>query len=98
MKKIYTLLMVMLVATYVVAQTQVNYGSKVVILATPKLGGHFVKWSDGNAENPRFITVLDNVNLVAEFDYNDYTVEFESEKFTDEKSNITYRFVNLLKK
>ena len=50
MKKIYTLLMVMLVATYVVAQTQVNYGVKVVILATPKSGGHFVQTIKSNIE------------------------------------------------
>ena len=79
--------MVMLVATYVVAQTQVNYGVKVVILATPKSGGHFVKWSDGNTENPRVITVLDNVNLVAEFDYNDYTLTTQVN--SEERGSVT---------
>lgn len=49
-----------------------------------------------------YLTLIDNSfegdTFFPEFNYNNYTVEFESEKFTDEKSNITYKFVNLLKK
>jgi len=74
MKKIYTLLLGFGVALNVVAQMQVFQGTEINVKATPKSGAHFVKWSDGNTENPRVITVLDNVNLVAEFDPNDYTL------------------------
>ncbi len=74
MKKIYTLLLGFGVALNVVAQMQVSQGTEINVKATPKPGYRFIQWSDGNTENPRVITVLDNVNLVAEFDYNDYTL------------------------
>ena len=49
-----------------------------------------------------YLTLIDNSfedadTFFPEFDYNNYSVDFESEKFTDEKSNITYRFINLIK-
>lgn len=48
-----------------------------------------------------YLTLIDNSfegdTFFPQFDYNDYTIEFESKKFTDEKSNITYRFINLVK-
>ncbi|MDO5517261.1 MAG: dihydrofolate reductase [Clostridium sp.] len=33
-----------------------------------------------------------------EVNLDDYTISFESEKITDEKSNLTYQFIDLLKK
>jgi len=74
MKKIYTLLLGFGVALNVVAQMQVSQGTEIYVKAIPKPGYQFIQWSDSNTENPRVITVLDNVNLVAEFDYNDYTL------------------------
>lgn len=35
---------------------------------------HFVRWSDGNTENPRLVTVEDNVSYTAEFEPNLYTL------------------------
>ena len=67
MKKIYTLLMVMLVATCVVAQTQVYKGTQVKMTATPKTGYHFCQWNDGNLNATRTVTVNSNVNYVATF-------------------------------
>ena len=74
MKKIYTLLLGFGVALNVVAQMQVSQGTEINVKATPKPGYRFIQWSDGNTENPRSITVMDNVDLVAEFYYNDYTL------------------------
>lgn len=74
MKKIYTLLLGFGVALNVVAQMPVSQGTKINVKATPKPGYRFIQWSDGNIENPRSITVMDNVDLVAEFYYNDYTL------------------------
>jgi hypothetical protein len=74
MKKIYTLLLGFGVALNVVAQMQVSQGTEINVNAIPKPGYRFIQWSDGNIENPRSITVMDNVDLVAEFYYNDYTL------------------------
>ena len=37
------------------------------ISATPNYGYHFVKWSDGNTDNPRILTLTQNTILTAEF-------------------------------
>ena len=37
------------------------------ISATPNYGYHFVKWSDGNTDNPRTLTLTQNTTLTAEF-------------------------------
>lgn len=49
-----------------------------------------------------YLTLIDDSfenadTFFPQFNFNDYSVEFESEKFTDEKSNLTYRFINLMK-
>lgn len=47
-----------------------NKGTKIVLKATPAKAAYmFVKWSDGNTDNPREVTALENVELVAIFDY-----------------------------
>ena len=40
--------------------------TEIQIKATPDNGYHFVRWSDGNKENPRSITVTKNMELTAE--------------------------------
>lgn len=42
-------------------------GALVTLAAIPASGYHFVQWSDGNTENPRQITVTEDVSLTAEF-------------------------------
>ena len=44
--------------------------AEVIIEATAKKEACvFVKWSDGNTENPRTLTMTENLTLTAEFDY-----------------------------
>ncbi|MBQ4377211.1 MAG: C10 family peptidase [Bacteroidales bacterium] len=43
------------------------YGTNIQISATPAQGYTFFRWSDGNNENPRRLTVDDNIDLTAEF-------------------------------
>ena len=50
----------------------------VTLTAIPQLGCHFVKWSDGNAENPRTIKVIQDTTLIAEFAINQYNVTSNS--------------------
>ena len=42
-------------------------GSTVTLVATPKDGYKFVKWNDGDTQNPRIITVESDVDLEAIF-------------------------------
>ncbi|MDY4850392.1 MAG: InlB B-repeat-containing protein [Paludibacteraceae bacterium] len=44
-----------------------DYGAEAMLKATANEGYHFVKWSDGNTDNPRTITVTADVTLAAEF-------------------------------
>ncbi len=44
------------------------HGSTAVISATPDSGYKFVKWSDGNTQNPRNVTVNFNMSLSATFE------------------------------
>ena len=48
--------------------------ANVTIEAIANEGYHFVKWSDGNTENPRTIVVTEDVELMAEFAINQYEV------------------------
>ena len=42
-------------------------GAQVMIYAHPAAGFEFSQWSDGNTDNPRFITMTGEVNLTAQF-------------------------------
>ena len=55
-----------------------DYGTEITIEATANENYHFVRWSDGNTENPRTIKVTENINLTAEFIINQYQVEVKS--------------------
>ena len=52
-------------------------GSATTISATPFTGYHFVSWSDGNAANPRTVTVESNITYTAVFAPNIYSVTAE---------------------
>ena len=52
-------------------------GSTTMISATPFTGYHFVSWSDGNADNPRTVTVESNITYTAVFAPNIYSVTAE---------------------
>ena len=42
-------------------------GETVTLAAIPASGYHFVQWSDGNTDNPRQVTVTEDMSLTAEF-------------------------------
>jgi len=52
--------------------TYVN-GTKLSVSAEANYGYHFVKWSDGNTDNPRTIILYKDMNLTAIFAPNTYT-------------------------
>lgn len=71
MKKILTIVLMGLLAGYAYCDEVVEEGLHcemiVQITATPADGYEFVQWSDLNIENPRSITIQDNVTLTAMF-------------------------------
>lgn len=44
-----------------------DYGTVIEISATPFADYEFVRWDDGNTDNPRFITVTEDATYMAEF-------------------------------
>ena len=46
--------------------------------ATPDYGYHFVKWSDGNTDNPRTFVLTQDTTFTAEFAKNTYTISTTS--------------------
>ena len=49
------------------------------LTATPIPNYHLVQWSDGNTENPRRVTVTDDIELWAEFGVDTFTVSIVAE-------------------
>jgi len=45
-----------------------NYGTMINIQASPQSGYNFAQWHDGNTDNPRSITVIQDSTFTAEFD------------------------------
>lgn len=45
-----------------------EWGKQVMIYAHPASGFVFSQWSDGNTENPRFITISGNISITAQFE------------------------------
>ncbi len=62
-----------------------NHGTEVTLTATPAEGYRFVKWSDGETNATRTITVTADVTLTAEFAINVYTVTLNAD---DEKGRV----------
>ena len=65
---------------YVTGSGTYDYGTEVTIEAVANEGYHFVKWSDGNSENPRTIVVTEDVELTAEFAINQYEVNVKADE------------------
>ena len=49
-----------------------NYGATATLKATPSAGYHFVKWSDGNTNASRTVTVTGNATYIATFEQDPY--------------------------
>lgn len=55
-----------------------EYGTEVTIVATPEGCKNFVKWSDGDTNATRTITVTGNATYIAEFEHITYTITVDS--------------------
>ena len=54
-----------------------NAGQQVNITATKDIHRHFVRWTDGNTDNPRLVTVTKDTTFTAEFAFNQYAISAE---------------------
>ncbi len=59
-----------------------NHGEKTTISAKADSHYHFVRWSDGNTDNPRTLTVTRSRNLTAQFEADLYTIKVAAENGT----------------
>lgn len=57
-----------------VSSTDFFEGKAITLTATPVVGFHFLKWNDGNTDNPRTITLEKNDSISAVFEINQYEV------------------------
>ena len=51
-----------------------EYGTQIVLTATPNGGYRFVQWGDGSTETPRIVTVTGNVAYTAIFAHTQYSI------------------------
>ena len=56
-----------------------THGAEVTLTATADEHYHFVRWSDGNTDNPRTIVVESDITLAAEFALDEHTVTATAE-------------------
>ncbi|MCQ2300379.1 MAG: leucine-rich repeat protein [Bacteroidales bacterium] len=59
-----------------------NYNTPINISATANYGYHFTQWSDGNTDNPRLVTVVNNATYTAQFAINNYAIGVSSNNET----------------
>ena len=50
------------------------YSSGTAFMAVPQTGYHFTQWDDGVTDNPRYFTVAQDTQFVAQFEINTYSV------------------------
>jgi hypothetical protein len=55
-----------------------DYNTTATLSATANYGYHFLQWSDGNSDNPRTVTVTNDVSYTAQFAPNIYTLTVNS--------------------
>ena len=71
---------------YVNAVSSGEYLDNITLTAEPNYGYHFVRWADGNIDNPRTIVLTQDTVLTAEFSANQYSVTTTS---SDSERGIT---------
>ncbi len=59
--------------------------------AVADAGYHFVEWSDGSTENPRSITVTEDMALTASFDLNTYKLTYKVDGVETESFDLLYK-------
>ncbi len=66
-----------------------NVGQQVNIVAVPNAQRRFIQWNDGNADNPRLVTVSQDMTLTAEFVSATPTAVEQTQNSQDNNQNVT---------
>lgn len=66
-----------------------NVGQQVNIVAVPNAQRRFIQWDDGNTDNPRLVTVSQNMTLTAEFVSATPTAVEQTQNSQDNNQNVT---------
>ena len=77
---------------YVMGESSYAEGETVTLTAVPSIGNKFLKWRDGNTDNPRTITVTENAEYVAELVPIQYTITKVAENGTINGGNDRYTY------
>ena len=67
----------------------VNAGASYTLTAQDDECHHFVRWEDGNTDNPRTVTVSGNTTYTAEFETNQYTVTVQTNTGDDSMGDVS---------
>ena len=65
-------------------------GTELVVTATPSEGYHFKQWSDENTDNPRTITVENDITLTAQFEVNTYKLVYNVDDNLYKEYDVNY--------
>ena len=66
---------------YVNGATSGEYLDNITLIAEPNYAYHFVRWEDGNTDNPRTIILTQDTTFTAEFAINQYSITTTSSHF-----------------
>ena len=66
-----------------------EYSKVATLLAIPAAGNHFVRWSDGNTDNPRYLKVTGNKSLTCIFEEGKPVEEVQGETVTIDGMTVT---------
>lgn len=66
-----------------------NVGQQVNIVAVPNAQRRFIQWNDGNTDNPRLVTVSQDMTLTAEFVSATPTAVEQTQNSQDNNQNVT---------
>ena len=66
---------------YVNGATSGEYLDNITLIAEPNSAYHFVRWEDGNTDNPRTIILTQDTTFTAEFAINQYSITTTSSHF-----------------
>lgn len=66
-----------------------DVGQQVNIVAIPNAQRRFIQWNDGNTDNPRLVTVSQDMTLTAEFVSATPTAVEQTQDYQDNSQNVT---------
>ena len=69
-----------------------DYGTTATLTATADEHYHFTRWSDGNTDNPRTVSVVGDATYTAEFKPNSYTITVSTDGYGSANGGGTYDY------